>query len=131
MNRDAQNETAFTEAESTVGSIKLRPFTIGTLSVCKQLNLSMFTGEGNDSGIDQQRQIMAFAWAQSAPLAQVLQAIRSGKWMEAVEEFEFGITPGQIDHLVQEINRISSGIKNAAVDVQPKPNSSDGDTPPN
>jgi hypothetical protein len=91
----------------------------------------MFTGEGDGSGLDQQRQIMAFAWAQSTPLAQVLQAVRSSKWIEAVEEFEFGIIPAQITELVEEINRISTAIKAAAVDVEEKPNTGDEDAPPN
>lgn len=131
MSRTKENEASFSEGLKEFGKITLRPFTVGTLSLCRQLKLSMFTGEGSDSGLDQQRQIMAFAWAQSAPLAQVLQAVRSGKWVEAVEEFEFGIIPAQITELVEEINRISTAIKAAAVDVEEKPNTGDEDAPPN
>lgn len=131
MSRTKENEASFSEGSKEFGKITLRPFTVGTLSLCRQLKLSMFTGEGDDSGLDQQRQIMAFAWAQSAPLAQVLQAVRSGKWVEAVEEFEFGIIPAQITELVEEINRISTAIKAAAVDVEEKPNTGDEDAPPN
>lgn len=131
MSRTKENEASFSEGAKEFGKITLRPFTVGTLSLCRQLQLSMFTGEGDDSKLDQQRQIMAFAWAQSAPLAQVLQAVRAGKWIEAVEEFEFGIIPAQITELVEEINRISTAIKAAAVDVEDKPNSGDEDAPPN
>lgn len=131
MSRTKENEASFSEGSKEFGKITLRPFTVGTLSLCRQLKLSMFTGEGDDSELDQQRQIMAFAWAQSAPLAQVLQAVRSGKWVEAVEEFEFGIIPAQITELVEEINRISTAIKAAAVDVEEKPNTGDEDAPPN
>lgn len=131
MSRTKENEASFSEGSKEFGKITLRPFTVGTLSLCRQLKLSMFTGESDGSGLDQQRQIMAFAWAQSAPLAQVLQAVRSGKWVEAVEEFEFGIIPAQITELVEEINRISTAIKAAAVDVEEKPNTGDEDAPPN
>jgi hypothetical protein len=131
MSRTKENEASFSEGSKEFGKITLRPFTVGTLSLCRQLKLSMFTGEGDGSGLDQQRQIMVFAWAQSAPLAQVLQAVRSGKWTEAVEEFEFGVVPAQITELVEEINRISTAIKAAAVDVEEKPNSGDEDAPPN
>lgn len=131
MSRTKENEASFSEGSKEFGKITLRPFTVGTLSLCRQLKLSMFTGEGDGSGLDQQRQIMAFAWAQSAPLAQVLQSVRSGKWIEAVEEFEFGIIPAQITELVEEINRISTAIKAAAVDVEEKPNTGDEDAPPN
>jgi hypothetical protein len=131
MTRSQENEQSFTDGTKLVAGITLRPFTIGTLSLCRQLKLSMFTGEGDGGGQDNQRQIMAFAWAQSAPLALVLQAIRSGKWVEAVEEFEFSVLPSQINEIVNEVNRVSLAVKAATVEVEQKPNSGTEDAPPN
>jgi len=131
MTRSQENEQSFTDGTKLVAGITLRPFTIGTLSLCRQLKLSMFTGEGDGSGQDNQRQIMAFAWAQSAPLAQVLQATRSGKWVEAVEEFEFSVLPSQINEIVNEVNRVSLAVKAATVEVEQKPSSGTEDAPPN
>ena len=92
----------------------------------------MFIGDtGAELELDQQRQIMAFAWAQSAPLGEVLRCIRTGKWVEAVEEFEFTIEPGQVNEIVAEINRISQSVKAAAVEVEEKPSAGTENAPPN
>lgn len=132
MSRAKENEASFSEGEQQIGKLTLRPFTIGTLSICRQLNLSMFIGNtGTESELDQQRQIMAFAWAQSAPLGEVLRCIRTGKWMEAVEEFEFTIEPSQVNEIVAEINRISQSVKAAAVEVEEKPSTGTESAPPN
>lgn len=132
MSRAKENEASFSEGEQRIGKLTLRPFTIGTLSICRQLNLSMFLGDKvAETDMDFQRQIMAFAWAQSAPLGEVLRCIRTGKWLEAVEEFEFTVEPGQIHELVQEINRISQSVKAAAVEVEEKPSTGTENAPPN
>ena len=132
MSRLKENEAAFSEGEQQIGKLRLRPFTIGTLSICRQLKLSMFIGaEDGATELDQQRQIMAFAWAQSAPLGEVLRCIRTGKWVEAVEEFEFTVEPNQINEIVEEINRISRAMKAAAVDVEDKPTRDSETAPPN
>jgi hypothetical protein len=132
MTLEKENEKSFSEGSQKIGSLVLRPFTIGTLSICKQLNLSMFIGESEGKAeLDDQRQIMAFAWAQSAPLEKVLQAVRMNKWIEAVEEFEFSIQPNQVSEIVDEINRISQSVKNASVEVQEKPSANTETEPPN
>lgn len=109
----------------------MRQFTIGTLSLCKQLKLSMFTGEGENPELDNQKQVMTFAWMQSAPLREVLQAVRYNKWLEAVEEFEFNFLPSQISEILEEVARVSESIKVATVQVEQKPGSSAEDAPPN
>jgi hypothetical protein len=132
MSRPKENEAAFSEGEQQIGKLRLRPFTIGTLSICRQLKLTMFIGsEEGTPELDQQRQIMAFAWAQSAPLGEVLRCIRTGKWVEAVEEFEFEIEPSQVNEIVAEINRISQSVKAAAVEVEEKPGHGTENAPPN
>ena len=103
MSRLKENEAAFSEGEQQIGKLRLRPFTIGTLSI----------------------------WAQSAPLGEVLRCIRTGKWVEAVEEFEFTVEPNQINEIVEEINRISRAMKAAAVDVEEKPTRDSETAPPN
>lgn len=130
--RSQQNEASFSEGEQKIGKVILRPFTVGTLSICRQLNLSIFIGDENGiSEFDQQRQIMIFAWAQSAPLAEVLRAVRTNKWLEAVEEFEFTIEPNEMNQIVAEINRISQSVKAAAIEVEEKPSSNAESAPPN
>lgn len=134
--RSANLEAAYSE-ESTpvrVAGIHLRPFSLGTLNLCRQLGLSIFTdpqAEEKLSDEDRQRQIAAFAWMQSAPLKDVLAAIRAGAWQEVVTEFEFSLSVDTIPALIAEISRIATLAAAAAVEVVPKPGGDlDHDAPP-
>ena len=74
-----QLEAAFAEdpAPAMVGGNRLRPFSLGTLNLCRQLKLTLFTDAQADEQLteeERQRQIAAFAWMQSAPLKEVLAA---------------------------------------------------------
>jgi hypothetical protein len=134
--RTQKLEAAFSEPwgdAAKVGSLRLRPFSLGTLNLCRQLGLTLFLdGEADLDDAEKQRQIVAFAWAQSAPLPEVLGALRSGTAEEKIAEFEFAMDVGDLPQLIAEIRRISELAAAAAVEVAPKPgSSSDEDTPPN
>ena len=74
------------EANSkTIGGIKLRAFSYGSLQIAYLLGLTMFTGDGNDlSEIELQRQISTFVWMQSAPLEDVVAAVTNNTAGQAV-----------------------------------------------
>ena len=134
--RTKKLEAAFadsTDDATVIGSLRLRPFSLGTLNVCRQLGLTLFLdGEVELSDEEKQRQIVAFAWAQSASLPEVLKALRSGETDERIAEFEFRMDVGDLPDLIREIQRISELAAAAAVEVAPKPGSSgDDDAPPN
>ena len=134
--RTGKLETAFadpSEGDTKVGSLSLRPFSLGTLNVCRQLGLTLFLdGEADLDDAEKQRQIVAFAWAQSAPLSEVLSALRTNTAGENIAEFEFGMDVGDLPALIAEIRRVSELAAAAAVEVAPKPGASgDEDAPPN
>lgn len=134
--RAPQLEAAFAEdsAPTIAAGCRLRPFSLGTLNLCRQLNLTLFTDPQADetlSEAERQRQIAAFAWIQSASLKEVLAAVRTGIWEEAVTEFEFNLSVDTIPSLVAEISRIATLAAAAAVEVVPKPGGGeDRDAPP-
>src|SRR4051812_27808223 len=71
-------ESTFTQPLQ-VGNLTLRPFSLGTLSLCRTLNLDMITGDRAAEELDdneKQMQIVAFLFIQSQPLDQVLKASR-------------------------------------------------------
>src|SRR5688572_16396316 len=73
-------ENAFTEPDKVIAGLKLRPFSIGSLNICRRLKLTLFTeaqGTQELSDDDKQRQIVALLFIQSEPLQDVLKAIRS------------------------------------------------------
>jgi len=115
----------------------LRAFSHGTLVNCRAFGLSLFydpktrTGapqaEDEASGIRRlsdiefEEQVFAFAWMQSAPLAEVLAAKRSGNWLERIEEFSFNVPVDLVERLVREVLRISGIITAASFKVKNKP----------
>ena len=131
--RSQQLEAAFAEAETTVTGLRMRPFSLGTLNLCRQLNLTLFLDETAElTDAEKQRQLVAFAWAQSAPLNEVLAAIRNGTAQERIDEFEFNLSIDVLPGLLGEIARISKLAAAAAVEVAPKPGSGiEEDAPPN
>jgi hypothetical protein len=134
--RTGKLEAAFAEApegDTKVGSLRMRPFSLGTLNVCRQLGLTLFLdGEADLDDAEKQRQIVAFAWAQAAPLSEVLSALRTNTANEKIAEFEFGMDVGDLPALIAEIRRVSELAAAAAVEVAPKPGASgDEDAPPN
>ena len=131
--RSQQLEAAFAEGASTVAGLQLRPFSLGTLNLCRQLKLSLFLDEDAElSDEEKQRQLVAFAWAQSAPLKDVLAAIRTGTTDDHITEFEFTLSIDLLPGLLGEIDRISRLAAAAAVDVVPKPgDKGEEDAPPN
>ncbi len=134
--RSRKLEAAFAESAdgpTEVGGLRLRPFSLGTLNVCRQLELTLFLEEGAELSEEEQiRQLVAFAWAQSAPMPEVLKALRSGTARERAAEFEFRMGIEDLPALVAEIQRISGLASAAAVEVVPKPGAAgDEDAPPN
>jgi len=131
--RDQKLEAAFADgAEAPAGSLRLRPFSLGTLNLCRQLGLTLFLdGDAELDDDEKQRQIVAFAWAQSAPLPEVLGALRSGDAQGRIAEFEFQMGVGDLPALIAEIQRISGLAAAVVVEVMPKPGAGGGDAPPN
>ena len=129
-------EAAYAEdaTPALVGSNRLRPFSLGTLNLCRQLKLTLFTepkGETELSDEARQFQLTVFAWMQSAPLKDVLAAVRAGTWKDAVAEFEFSLSVDTLPTLIAEISRIATLAAAAAVEVVPKPGAQDDkDAPP-
>jgi hypothetical protein len=76
-----------------------------------------------------QRQIITFAWMQSAPLDEVVTAVLDGTAERCVLKFAFGITFEMIPVLMAEINRISAMVAASSVRVESKHPSDEGDAP--
>lgn len=125
-------DDAFLESPSEIGGLTLRPFTIGSMTACRKMGLSIFTGgEKEPTAEEIQRQIVAFAWLQSEPLQKVLTALRSGAWEAAVDEFEWKVQPQDLKAMEAEITRISGQIGLAAVDVVQRDAAPDPNEPGN
>ena len=96
--------------------------------------LSMFTRGKDDPPLElddaeEQRQIMTFAWMQSADEDEIADAIRDGTVDRCVLKFSLGITFDMLPALMDEINRIGEMVAASSVRVESKYPSSDDDAP--
>jgi hypothetical protein len=118
--RVAALEDAFLVPSGEVGG--LRAFSIGTFRLASKMGLTMFTGEVKDLTPDEQmRQLISLAWAQSAPLMEVLQAVNLGRWEAAVDLWQFTLPTSELPKLVAEIRRLGEQAAAASVEVEEQP----------
>ena len=131
--RTPQLEAAFAEGPAYIGDLRLRSLSFGTINLCRQMNLSLFLDEQVElSDEEKQRQLIAFAWIQSAPLPEVLEAVRTRKVQERLDEFAFLLSIDMLPALMVEVSRISKLAAAAAIEVMPKPGDRDEEgAPPN
>jgi len=132
------SEDILLEAGSKTCGLELRPFTFGTLQLCRKLGLDIFTGEreateGEDGDFDGDsiQQIQTFIWIQSQPIKDVLRAVKDGTWEDEVMEFSFGLELSDMNDIMTSINEIGD-VASTAVDVveKPQPETSSSESPP-
>jgi hypothetical protein len=120
--------------ECRIGGIKLRPFSFGSMQLAYLFKLSTFT-RGKDEPpleldeVEEQRQIMTFAWMQSADEDEISDAIRDGTVERCVLKFSFGITFDMLPALMAEISRIGEMVAASSVRVENKYPSHEDDAP--
>ena len=121
--------------ESDVLGLKLRPFSLGSLRICRRIKLTMITGDAKLDDLDdeeKQRQIIAFLYVQSQPIQTVLRAIQSPNFYdEYVLPFSMDLPLHAIPEAVQEIQRVMAEAGAAYIEVQSKPGDKPEDAPPN
>jgi hypothetical protein len=120
------------EANSkTIGGIKLRAFSYGSLQIAYLLGLTMFTGDGNDlSEIELQRQISTFVWMQSAPLEDVVAAVTNNTAGQSALTYSLGIDFSNLSEMLAEIERIGAQVAANEVRVESKHKLTSEDEPP-
>jgi hypothetical protein len=120
--------------ERRIGGIKLRPYTVGSMQLVHLLKLSMFTRSKDDpplnlDAMEEQRQIMTFAWMQSADKDDIADAIRDETVDRCVLKFSLEVTFDMLPALMAEINLIGEMVAASSVRVESKYPSSDDDAP--
>lgn len=120
------------EGPKTIGGLKLRPFTFGTLDACERLGLTLFTSQSNQSlsTSEVMRQMVAFAWVQTQPPEAVVEAFMDGLAERQIELFKHTLELSAIDALVTEVSRIGEAVKAVSVEVASKPSKGSQETPP-
>ena len=120
--------------ERRIGGIKLRPFSFGSMQLAYLFKLSTFTRGKDDpplelDDVEESRQIMTFAWMQSADEDEISDAIKNDTVERSVLRFSFGVTFDMLPALMAEINRIGEMVAASSVRVESKYPSSEDDAP--
>ena len=128
-------DNSFVTPPAEVNGLKLRPFSLGSMQICRKIKLTMLTGDANPEDLsdeEQQKQIVAFIFIQSAPIPEVLRAINQPNfWDDVLLPFSMGLHLSAIPAAVEEIKRIINEANASYVEVQSKPGEKPEDTPPN
>lgn len=123
------------DGEIDFHGMTLRPLTIGTMEVCRDRGLTLFSGE-TVSPQEQIRQTAAYLWIQSEPLESVLASIREGlapeDWFKKyILPFMFRISPKALESasvlIMDNVERVGLSV----VEVVAKPGHDEETDPPN
>ena len=116
--------------EESIGSYKLRPWTLSTRKFLMKLIPDIDSQVDDDAA---QRQMMTIAWIQSNDPKQVDELIKSGVAHEKISEFEDNFPLQGFPALSEWAARHAKAIQDAVVTVVPKPSEKDSgskDVPP-
>ena len=142
--RTQQNLDAFIEPAPESSGLKLRPFSAGTLTLCRALGLTMITGASKEqldalTADEKQRQLTTFLFIQSQPLDVVKKAVKLAREdRQAFEdeyllpfELELPVT-GMFTAMAQLENNLTA-IEAAQIEVVSRPGSGkkEAQPPPN
>lgn len=133
--RELQLATGMIDSgERRIGNLKLRPYTMGSMQLAYLLKLTMFTRGKDDpplelDDLEEQRQIMAFAWMQSADEDDIADAVRDDTVDRCVLKFSLNVTFDMLPRLMAEINRINAMLAASSVRVESKYPSREDDAP--
>lgn len=122
------------KGERRIGPIRLRPFSFGSMQLAYLFKLSTFTRGKDDpplelDDVEESRQIMTFAWMQSADEDEISDAIKNDTVDRCVLRFSLGVTFDMLPALMVEINRIGEMVAASSVRVESKYPSSEDDAP--
>ena len=126
--RTQSNLDAFIEPSPESSGLKLRPFSAGTLTLCRALGLRMITGASKEqleamSADDKQRQLTTFLFIQSQPLDVVKKAAKLARENREAFEDEF-LLPFELELPVTAMTQLEANlasIEAAQIEVLPRP----------
>ena len=146
MTTDARtqiNLDTFIEPAPEAGGITLRPFSAGTLTICRALGLTMVVGGDKEqvealSADDKQRQLTTFLFIQSQPLDVVKKAVKLAREdRQAFEDeyllpFELELPVTAMFAAMQQLETNLTAIEAAQIEVLSRPSGKKEPTaPPN
>ena len=138
--RTQTNLDTFIAPAPEASGMVLRPFSAGTLTLCRVLGLTMVVGGDKDeiealSAAEKQRQLATFLFIQSQPLDLVKKAVKLAREnRQAFEDeyllpFELELPMTAMFEAMQQLERNLSAIEAAQIEVISRPGGGKRETP--
>ena len=126
--REDINNSAFTRPAAKAGSLTLRPISLGSLELLRQIGNALATGEASPDSLDLHT-ISQFVWVHAAPLEEVVDTIYNapGQVGKAVALFCMDVSPSSLQQLTAALSSDCSAIQAAGA----IPTAPDDDDSPN
>ncbi len=120
--RTQENLDAFIAPAPEASGITLRPFSAGTLSLCRALGLTMITGATKEqleamSADEKQRQLTTFLFIQSQPLDVVKKAVKLARENRAAFEEEY-LLPFELELPVTAMFETMNQLEQSLVSIE-------------
>jgi hypothetical protein len=139
--RTQENLDTFIAPAPKAGGLTLRPFSAGTLTLCRALGLTMITGATKEqlevmSADEKQRQLTTFLFLQSQPLDTVKKAAKLARENhEQFEEeyllpFELELPVTAMFQAMMQLEENLTSIEAAQIEVMAKPGGKKEAQPP-
>jgi hypothetical protein len=142
--RTQTNLDTFIAPAPEASGVTLRPFSAGTLTLCRALGLTMIAGASKEqldalSADDKQRQLTTFLFVQSQPLDVVKKAVKLAREnRQAFDDdyllpFELELPVTAMFAAMQQLEQSLGAIEAAQIEVvaRPKGNGKEPTPPPN
>lgn len=119
---DSNNRSMLAPSARTNAGITLRPISLGSLEILRQLNNPLATAEANITEVDT-RIIAEFLWVHGAPQEEVLNVVYNSPTQVAYKAaaFAMNISPAELRGITSFLAADRAAIQSASVDAIPDP----------
>lgn len=113
--RDDENNRSIVKPAAKVGNFTLRPISLGSLELLRQIGNTLATGEANPDALDLHT-LSQFVWVHAAPLDKVIDTIYNapGKVAQEVATFCLDVTPADLKGVASALTTDCAAIQAAS-----------------
>lgn len=121
---DSNNRAMLAPPTRTTSGVTLRPISLGSLEILRQLNNSLATAEADMGEIDT-RTLTEFLWVHGAPIDEVLDTVYNHPTQVGLKAtaFAMSISPAELRGITTSLAADRAAIQSASAEPIPDPDS--------
>ena len=128
---DANNRSMLAPAQKPVGGVKLRPISLGSLEIMRQLGNPLATGSAEMDTLDT-KSLTEFIWVHAAPQDEVVDTVYNHPSQVAVKStlFAMSISPAELKLITGALAADQAAVQAASATAVPDPDLPDSPNAP-